>query len=80
MQKWNRTLLGLCGRYPNTAGPLRLGRLGANAMALDSDGHFEYDGIHYNTVGNIAKARLTARALAHAYPAGEPPSKTCVVR
>ena len=78
MQKWNRTLLGLCGRYPN----MRVFDWGAwvRTQWLDSDGHFEYDGIHYNTVGNIAKARLTARALAHAYPAGEPPAKSCVVR
>jgi hypothetical protein len=47
---------------------------------FDSDGHFEYDGIHYNTVGNIAKARLTANALAHAFPAGGPASTTCAVR
>ena len=78
MQKWNRTLLGLCGRYPN----MRIFDWGAwiQRRWFDSDGHFEYDGIHYNTVGNIAKARLTANALAHAFPAGGAASKTCAVR
>jgi peptidoglycan/LPS O-acetylase OafA/YrhL len=78
MQKWNRTLLGFCKRYPN----MRVFDWGAWARTkwFDSDGHFEYDGIHYNTVGNIAKARLTSQALAHAFPAGSPPSRTCVVR
>ena len=78
MQKWNRTLLGLCDRYPN----MRVFDWGAwvKTKWFDSDGHFEYDGIHYNTVGNIAKARLTANALAHAFPAGGPISKTCAVR
>ncbi len=78
MQEWNRTLLGLCDRYPN----MRVFDWGAwvRTTWFDSDGHFEYDGIHYNTVGNIAKARLTANALAHAFPAGASPSKTCAVR
>jgi peptidoglycan/LPS O-acetylase OafA/YrhL len=78
MQKWNRTLLGVCDRYPN----MRIFDWGAwvRTRWFASDGHFQYDGIHYNTVGNIAKARLTARALAHAFPADAPPSKTCAVR
>lgn len=78
MQKWNRTLLGFCKRYEN----MRVFDWGSQVRTkwFDSDGHFEYDGIHYNTVGSIAKARLTANALAHAFPAGEPPSKSCVVR
>ena len=78
MQKWNRTLLGVCSRYPN----MRIFDWGAWVRTpwFSSDGHFEYDGIHYNTVGNIAKARLTAHGLAHAFPAGRQPSKTCAVR
>ena len=78
MQKWNRTLLGVCSRYPN----MRIFDWGAWVRTpwFSSDGHFEYDGIHYNTVGNIAKARLTARGLAHAFPTGRQPSKTCAVR
>jgi hypothetical protein len=78
MQKWNHTLLGLCGRYPN----MRIFDWGAwvRTKWFASDGHFEYDGIHYNTVGNIAKARLTARGLAHAFPAGGPASSSCAVR
>lgn len=77
MQDWNRTLLGFCKRYPN----MRVFDWGAHVKTswFASDGHFEYDGIHYNTVGNIAKARLTSRGLAHAYPAGAPPAKSCVV-
>lgn len=78
MQAWNRTLLRACKRYPN----MRIFDWGAwvHTRWFDSDGHFEFDGIHYNTVGNIAKARLTALGLAHAFPAGGSPSKTCVVR
>jgi len=78
MQAWNRTLLKACSRYPN----MRIFDWGAwvRTKWFASDGHFEYDGIHYNTVGNIAKARLTSQALAHAFPAGAPPSRTCVVR
>jgi lysophospholipase L1-like esterase len=37
------------------------------------------DGIHYNTVGYAARARLIAQALAHAFPAhGSHPG--CLVR
>jgi hypothetical protein len=78
MQAWNRTLLKACERYPQ----MRIFDWGAwvRTRWFSSDGHFQYDGIHYNTVGNIAKARLTAQALVHAFPAGAEPSKSCAVR
>ena len=72
MQAWNRTLLKLCKRYPN----MHVFDWGAHVRT----GWFVKDGIHYNVAGNIAKARLTSRALVHAFPAGAPPSKSCAVR
>jgi len=72
MRKWNRTLMHACSRYPR----MRIFDWGAWVRTR----WFVADGIHYNAEGNVARARLTSQALAHAFPAGAPPSKSCVVR
>jgi len=72
MQDWNRTLLAACSRYPN----LRVFDWPFYAQRK----WFIPDGIHYYSPGYVARSRLIARGLAHAFPAGEPPNPSCVVR
>jgi peptidoglycan/LPS O-acetylase OafA/YrhL len=71
MQKWNAALLAGCARYPN----MRVYDWASQAK----NSWFIPDGIHFTTPGYRARATLTARALATAFPAdGRAPSR-CLV-
>ncbi len=71
MEKWNQTLEANCDKYPN----MRV----FDWASRTRDDWFIEDGTHYTSEGYRHRARLTANALAHAFPAsGESPS--CVVR
>jgi peptidoglycan/LPS O-acetylase OafA/YrhL len=72
MRRWNRRLLRRCSRHPM----MRIFDWGAWARVP----WFDTDGIHYNPAGNVARTRLIAQGLAHAFPAGAHKSKSCVVR
>jgi peptidoglycan/LPS O-acetylase OafA/YrhL len=72
MQAWNRALLKACARYPT----MRVFDWGAWARAR----WFVSDGIHYYSRGYVARAHRISQGLAHAFPAGAPPSNSCVVR
>jgi hypothetical protein len=72
MQDWNRALSRSCSRYPT----MRVFDWPAYARSK----WFIPDGIHYYTPGYIARSRLIAHALAHAFPVSGPPSSSCVVR
>jgi peptidoglycan/LPS O-acetylase OafA/YrhL len=71
MRAWNAALLESCRRYPNM-------RVYDWSSAV-KDKWFIADGIHYNTPGYAARARLIAAALATAFPA-EGGHRGCVVR
>lgn len=71
MRRWDETLLHACRRYPN----MHI----FNWAALVKNEWFISDGIHFNTPGYAARARLIAQALAHAFPAA-PQEARCVVR
>jgi hypothetical protein len=72
MQNWNRTLVNACTRYPNM-------RVFDWASAA-KDSWFISDGTHYTSEGYAQRARLTADALVHAFPAsGAKESNGCVV-
>jgi hypothetical protein len=71
MQLWDAALLRACHRYRN----MRVFDWSAEAKSV----WFISDGIHYGTPGYAARARLIARALARAFPAGGR-SAGCVVR
>jgi hypothetical protein len=71
MERWNHTLEDNCDRYPN----MRV----FDWASLTQDDWFIEDGTHYTSEGYRHRARLTANALAHGFPAsGESPS--CVVK
>ncbi|HWE82521.1 MAG TPA: acyltransferase family protein [Gaiellaceae bacterium] len=70
MEQWNEALLRACHAHENM-------RVYAWSDAA-RDAWFIDDGIHYNTPGYAARARLIARALAHAFPASGR-SAGCVV-
>jgi peptidoglycan/LPS O-acetylase OafA/YrhL len=71
MEQWNQTLEANCDKYPNM-------RIFDWASWAKDDWYIE-DGTHYTSEGYRHRARLTANALAHAFPAsGE--SSSCVVR
>lgn len=70
MKSWNRTLVDACARYPNM-------RVFDWASAAN-DSWFISDGTHYSPEGYAQRARLTAAALAHAFPASGS-SPDCVV-
>ncbi len=73
MQLWNRTLEEACAGYPNM-------RIFDWASAVN-DGWFTTDGTHFTSEGYAQRARLTADALIHAFPAsGGEGSSGCVVR
>ena len=72
MAKWDDDLVSACPRYPN----MRVFDWAAYAKPK----WFIPDGIHYYTPGYIARAHRIAQGLAHAFPRGEPPSASCVVR
>jgi lysophospholipase L1-like esterase len=61
MELWNNALLQACHEYRNL-------RVFDWASAVQ-DAWFIDDGIHYNTPGYAARARLIAQALAHSFPA-----------
>jgi peptidoglycan/LPS O-acetylase OafA/YrhL len=73
MQLWNRTVIDACSRYPN----MRV----FDWASLAQDDWFISDGTHYTSEGYRHRARLSANALAHAFPAsGEKEGSDCVVR
>ena len=70
MELWDRTLVQACAGYPNM-------RVFDWASATRDD-WFISDGTHYTSEGYAQRARLTADALVHAFPAsGKSPG--CVV-
>jgi hypothetical protein len=72
MKLWNRTLVQACARYPN----MRV----FDWASATKYGWFISDGTHYTSAGYAQRARLTADALVHAFPAsGTEKSSGCVV-
>ncbi|MBO0809298.1 MAG: SGNH/GDSL hydrolase family protein [Actinobacteria bacterium] len=71
MQLWNDTLRRACGKYPN----LRV----FDWASAANDSWFAPDGIHYSSQGYAERARLIAKALATAFPAGGT-SHGCFIR
>ena len=74
MPLWNQALVRACASYPN----MRVYDWAAAAQ----DSWFISDGIHYNSPGYAARARLIAQALARAFPArggGDRPA-SCLIR
>jgi peptidoglycan/LPS O-acetylase OafA/YrhL len=72
MLRWNRALGAACQKYPN----MRV----FDWASWARPSYFIPDGIHYYTPGYIARTHLIARALAAAFPYGQSPSPSCVVR
>ena len=73
MRLWNRTIVDACAKYPN----MRV----FDWASLAEDSWFISDGTHYTSEGYRHRARLTADALAHAFPAsGETEGSDCVVQ
>jgi hypothetical protein len=73
MRLWNRTVIDACSEYPN----MRV----FDWASLAKDDWFISDGTHYTAEGYRHRARLSANALAHAFPAsGEGGGSDCVVR
>jgi len=71
MQLWDDALIQACRQYPN----LRV----FDWAGVAHDGWFISDGIHYTSAGYAARARLTARALARAFPSTGS-SAGCLIR
>jgi peptidoglycan/LPS O-acetylase OafA/YrhL/lysophospholipase L1-like esterase len=72
MELWNRTLVQSCARYPN----MRV----FDWASATNDSWFISDGTHYTSEGYAQRARLTADALIHAFPAsGSEKGQGCVV-
>jgi len=72
LERWNRTVIGACAEYPNI-------RVFDWASVADDDWFLPEDGTHFTSEGYRHRARLSANALAHAFPAsGE--GSSCVVR
>lgn len=72
MRRWNNDLLAACHKYPTM-------------RVLDWAAHAKHkwfipDGVHYTTPGYEARTRIVAHGLVKAFPRGEPPSPTCLVR
>ena len=72
MRRWNDDLLSACGQHPL----MRVFDWAAHAKPQ----WFIPDGVHYTSPGYVARTRLIAHALIKAFPRGEPPSTTCLVR
>jgi hypothetical protein len=73
MERWNQTLEDSCDKYPN----MRV----FDWASWTQDDWFISDGTHYTSEGYRHRARLTANALAHGFPAsGEKEGSSCVVR
>ena len=67
-QAWDKTLVRALAKYPN----MRI----FNWSAVARPGWFLSDGIHYNSVGCVMRARTIADALARAFPqSGQSTSK-----
>ncbi len=71
MARWDQALVQACRVYPN----MRV----FDWAALVRNRWFISDGIHFNTPGYAARARLIAQALAYAFP-DRPQESGCVVR
>ena len=71
MQLWDRTLVQACPGYPN----MRV----FDWASVAKDGWFISDGLHYTSEGYAQRARLTAAALVHAFPASGEGKQGCVV-
>jgi peptidoglycan/LPS O-acetylase OafA/YrhL len=71
MRHWNRTIEDACAKYPN----MRV----FDWASLAEDSWYISDGTHYTSEGYRHRARLSADALAHAFPASGKRSD-CVVQ
>ena len=71
MRQWNAALVAACKRYPNM-------RVFDWAAAV-RDAWFIPDGIHYYSPGYAARAQLTAKALALAFPAHAKRPNSCLI-
>jgi peptidoglycan/LPS O-acetylase OafA/YrhL len=71
MQRWDQALQAACAKYPNMHV--------FDWAALVRNRWFISDGIHFDTPGYAARARLIAQALAHAFP-DRPEEAGCLVR
>jgi peptidoglycan/LPS O-acetylase OafA/YrhL len=71
MEQWNHALLAACQRYPN----MRVYDWAARAKQK----WFIPDGIHYYSPGYVARSHDFAVGLVHAFPAGRPPSASCLI-
>jgi hypothetical protein len=71
MQLWNNALRRACAQYPN----LRV----FDWASVARDQWFVSDGVHYTPAGFADRARLTAQALARAFPRSGH-SAGCLVR
>jgi peptidoglycan/LPS O-acetylase OafA/YrhL len=72
MQTWNNDLLTACRRYPT----MRIFDWATHAKRK----WFIPDGIHYYSPGDVARNYWIAHGLVEAFPQGQPPSSTCLVR
>jgi peptidoglycan/LPS O-acetylase OafA/YrhL len=72
MQRWNQDLLNACSRYPN----MRVFDWAVHAQRK----WFIPDGIHYYSPGYVARNHWIAHGLVEAFPQGQPPSGSCLVR
>jgi hypothetical protein len=71
MEQWNETLERSCAKYPNL-------RIFDWASVVQSS-WYQSDQIHYTSDGYAQRAHSIADSLVHAFPAGQPPSATCMV-
>jgi peptidoglycan/LPS O-acetylase OafA/YrhL len=72
MQDWNRTVLNACAKYPN----VRV----FDWASLAQDSWYLSDGTHYTSEGSRQRARLSADALAHGFPASGEARSDCLVQ
>jgi len=72
MQDWNQTVLSACAKYPN----VRV----FDWASLAQDSWYLSDGTHYTSEGSRQRARLSADALAHGFPASGEEDSGCLVR
>jgi peptidoglycan/LPS O-acetylase OafA/YrhL len=72
MQDWNRTVVDACAKYPN----MRV----FDWASLARDSWYISDGTHYSSEGSRQRARLSANALAHGFPASGEEGSGCVVQ
>jgi peptidoglycan/LPS O-acetylase OafA/YrhL len=72
MQNWNRTVVDACAKYPH----MRV----FDWASLAEDSWYISDGTHYTSQGSRQRARLSANALAHGFPASGQEGSGCVVQ